>query len=128
MSAMPTEVVRAAFDAYQAQDAEAMAALIADDFTFTSPQDNHIDKDAFMDRCFPTAERLVSQEMLELVAAGADGVFILYEYELKTGDRPQHRVHPGRRRQARRDPGVLRRPGIGASRSAGLTTGGATSR
>ena len=54
-----TEVVRAAFEAYRAQDAETGAALLADDFVFTSPQDDHIDKAAFMERCFPTADRFV---------------------------------------------------------------------
>lgn len=82
-----TDIVRAAFDAYLAQDREMAEALIAGDFVFTSPQDDHIDKTAFLKRCFPTADRLNSQEMLELVSAGADGVFILYEYELKSGER-----------------------------------------
>ena len=82
-----TEVVRAAFEAYLAQDLEAEERLIADDFVFTSPQDDHIDKAAFLQRCFPTAERLVSQVILELVAAGPGAVFILYEYKLRSGDR-----------------------------------------
>lgn len=82
-----TEVVRAAFDAYRAQDRAAAEKLMAEELTFTSPQDDHIDRAAYFERCFPTADRLVSQEVLELVDAGDDGVFILYEYELKTGER-----------------------------------------
>ncbi len=83
-----TEVVRAAFDAYRAaQDHDAAEELMAEELTFTSPQDDHIDRAAYFERCFPTADRLVSQEVLELVDAGEDGVFILYEYELKTGER-----------------------------------------
>lgn len=82
-----TEIVRASFDAYLAQDRVTAERLIAQDLVFTSPQDDHIDKAAFLERCFPTADRLVSQEILELVGAGENGVFILYEYELKTGGR-----------------------------------------
>jgi ketosteroid isomerase-like protein len=82
-----TDIVRAAFDAYLAQDRDTAEQLLAENLSFTSPQDDHIDKAAFMQRCFPTAGRLNSQEILELVSAGADGVFILYEYELKTGER-----------------------------------------
>ena len=82
-----TDVVRSAFDAYLAQNIEAATALIAEEFTFTSPQDDHIDKRAFLERCFPTADRLTSQEIVELVDAGGDAVFIMYEYELKTGER-----------------------------------------
>jgi ketosteroid isomerase-like protein len=79
--------VRAAFDAYLTQDRDRAAGLLAEDFVFTSPQDDHIDKAAYMERCFPTAERLVTQELLEVVDAGSDSVFVLYEYELKTGER-----------------------------------------
>lgn len=82
-----TDVVRAAFEAYLAQDRPAMERLLAGDFVFTSPQDDHIGKAAFLDRCFPTADRLSSQVILRLVDADDDGVFILYEYELKTGER-----------------------------------------
>jgi len=82
-----TEVVRAAFTAYLAQDERTATRLLAEDFLFTSPQDDHIDKAAYLERCFPTADRLVSQEILELVGTEGDGVFILYEYELKTGER-----------------------------------------
>lgn len=54
---------------------------------FTSPQDDHIGKAEFLTRCFPTADRLRTQEILQLAAAGDDGVFLMYEYELKTGER-----------------------------------------
>ncbi|WP_261557012.1 hypothetical protein [Frankia tisae] len=42
---------------------------------------------AYLLRCFPTADRFVSQEILALVEAGDGGVFLLYEYELRTGER-----------------------------------------
>ncbi|MGE5292711.1 MAG: nuclear transport factor 2 family protein [Micromonosporaceae bacterium] len=82
-----TDIVRAVFDAYIAQDRGTADRLIAEDFAFTSPQDDHIGKAAYLERCFPTADRLRFQEILELTAAGDDGVFIMYEYELKTGER-----------------------------------------
>jgi ketosteroid isomerase-like protein len=82
-----TEIVRASLDAYLAQDREAAERLLAENLVFTSPQDDHIDKTAYLEGCFPTADRLNSQEILELVSADEEGVFILYEYELKTGAR-----------------------------------------
>ena len=84
-----TDVVRRMFEAYLSQDAGAAVELLADDFVFTSPQDDHISKAAFMERCFPTADRLLSQEIVELVPAAAadDAVFVMYEYVLKTGER-----------------------------------------
>jgi ketosteroid isomerase-like protein len=82
-----TDIVRKMFQAYLAHDEETALCLLAEGFVFTSPQDDHIDKATFMQRCFPTADRFVSQEIVELAAAGHDGVFIMYEYELKTGER-----------------------------------------
>jgi ketosteroid isomerase-like protein len=88
-----TDVVRAVFDAYRAQDRDTIVRLLAEDYVFTSPQDDHIDKAAYLERCFPTADRFVSQELLEVVPAGDDGVFILYEYELDNGDRHRNAEH-----------------------------------
>ena len=82
-----TETVRSMFDAYLAGDAETADRLLAADLVFTSPQDDHIDKAAYMERCFPTASRFSSDEILKLVNADDDHVFVLYEYELTTGGR-----------------------------------------
>ena len=82
-----SDVVRASFEAYLSQDRAAVERLLADDYVFTSPQDDHIGKAAFLERCFPTSDRLSSQVILRLVDTDDGGVFILYEYELKTGER-----------------------------------------
>lgn len=82
-----TDVVRACLESYVAQDRATAERLIADEFVFTSPQDDHIDRTAFFERCFPTADRMVSQEIVHVVPATGDDVFIMYEYELKTGGR-----------------------------------------
>ncbi|MDL4771063.1 MULTISPECIES: nuclear transport factor 2 family protein [Thermomonosporaceae] len=82
-----TDVVRAHFESYLAQDRAASERLTAPDFRFTSPQDDRIDRAAFYERCFPTTGRLTSQKLLEVVPTGGDDVFVLYEYELKTGER-----------------------------------------
>ena len=80
-------VVQAMVTAYLDQDQATAEALLADDFAFTSPQDDHIGKAAFLERCFPTAERFVSHQILRLVSAGGDDVFVMYEYELQAGER-----------------------------------------
>jgi ketosteroid isomerase-like protein len=79
--------VRAMFKSYLTQDREAAERLLADEFVFTSPQDDHIDKTAFFERCFPTADRFVAHEMLHVVPTDGDDVFAMYEYELQTGER-----------------------------------------
>ena len=45
----PEDVVRANYAAYRAQDRPACEALLAEDVVFTSPQDDHIDREAFLD-------------------------------------------------------------------------------
>lgn len=80
-------IVEAAFRYYLAQDRDAAVALYADEFRFTSPQDDHIDKAAFFERCFPTAGRVKEQRLLQVTPADDELVFVYYEYELMTGDR-----------------------------------------
>ncbi|ADD41645.1 nuclear transport factor 2 family protein [Stackebrandtia nassauensis] len=88
-----TDVVRAMFDNYRAQNREATEALLAEDFEFTSPNDDHIDKAAYLEHCFPTAHRFVTQALLDVVEASTDGVFARYEYELTDGERYRNTEH-----------------------------------
>ena len=80
------DTVRALIASYLAQDRAAAERLVAEEFVFTSPQDDHIDRAAFFDRCFPTADRFKEHELLT-VAPADDDVFVLYEYELEDGQR-----------------------------------------
>ena len=50
-------VARAAYQAYVTKDRSSLEALIADDFHFTSPLDNRIDRDTYFERCWPNSER-----------------------------------------------------------------------
>jgi ketosteroid isomerase-like protein len=81
----PEQIVRANFDAYLNQDRAACETLLSDEFVFTSPQDDHIDRQTFLERCFPTAERFSRHELIHVVQAGDGDVFVLYEYDLATG-------------------------------------------
>ena len=87
MTVSNADVVRAAMAAYRAQDRAAASALLADEYVFTSPQDDHLDKATYLERCFPTADRFVEQRVVHLVEVGSDEVFLLYEYELAGGGR-----------------------------------------
>ena len=86
-AAAPIEVARAAYRAYLAQDRPAMERLLADEFAFTSPNDDHIDRAAFLARCFPTADRFTAYELVHLADVGEGRVLALYEYELAAGGR-----------------------------------------
>src|SRR6478752_7756898 len=84
----PVDVVRACFVAFRAQDRAAAEALLAPGFVFTSPQDDHIDRAAYFERCFPTADRFTDFELLHVVQGEDDEhVVTVYEYELENGER-----------------------------------------
>lgn len=50
------EVVRAYYAAWGTKDWPTMDALLADAFTFSSPQDDHLTKQEFYDRCWLVAK------------------------------------------------------------------------
>ncbi|MEU3574464.1 nuclear transport factor 2 family protein [Kitasatospora sp. NPDC036755] len=87
MNGTPASVVETAFRCYRSQDRAAALPLYAEDFTFTSPQDDRIGKEAFFARCFPTADRFTEQRLLHVTPADGELVFVHYEYELTTGVR-----------------------------------------
>ncbi len=85
MTSSSTDVVRRLFAAYLAQDETAARGLVGDGFRFTSPQDDHIDRSAYFEQCFPTAQRVSRQDLLQVVEAEPGLVLVRYEYELRTG-------------------------------------------
>lgn len=85
MTAGGTDVVRRLFAAYLAQDEAAARELVGDELRFTSPQDDHIDRAAYFERCFPTAGRVARQDLLQVVEAEPGLVLVRYEYELEAG-------------------------------------------
>jgi hypothetical protein len=72
------EIARAAYDAYVAKDRAAIERLIADDFHFTSPLDNWIDRATYFARCWPNSAWIKNFDYINLVPDG-DRVFVTYE-------------------------------------------------
>ena len=81
------QIVERCFAAYLKQDIETAQELVGENFVFTSPQDDHIDRAAFFERCFPTSSRVRSQQIVRIAAATEHDVFVMYEYELLEGGR-----------------------------------------
>lgn len=76
------DLVRRCFAAYQAKDRAAIERLLAADFRFTSPYDDHIDRAAYFARCWPHAGGMRHFRELRLFAQGAEA-FILYEAQFE---------------------------------------------
>ncbi len=86
MDVTKAEVVRECFESYVRQDRDTAERLIGEPFVFTSPQDDHIDRATYFERCFPTMDRLRRHELLHVTPTIGDDVFVLYEYEPNTGE------------------------------------------
>ena len=78
------DLARRYFHAVQNADRETLESLLADDFTFTSPWDDGIDRAAYFERCFPHAGSFRFREPMKVFAEG-DEAFVMYETEGKPG-------------------------------------------
>ena len=79
-----TEAVRSLFTAYKTKDRPLIEDLLSDDFTFTSPYDDAIDKAAYFERCWPTSDLFRSHELVRIMEEG-DDVFVLYDCVMRDG-------------------------------------------
>jgi ketosteroid isomerase-like protein len=59
--------------------------LLADDFTFTSPLDDHISKQAFKAKCWETQIAFVERFDLQHVIGTGNDVFVMYVGHTKNG-------------------------------------------
>lgn len=79
-------VARRAYDAYITRDRAAIEALLADDFRFTSPLDNGLNRNRYLSHCWPASQDIEQFEFIHLLGAG-DQVFVTYEARRAGGDR-----------------------------------------
>ncbi|MCC6469120.1 MAG: nuclear transport factor 2 family protein [Alphaproteobacteria bacterium] len=82
----PIAVARASYQAYVDKDRAALERLVADDFHFTSPLDNRLDRATYFDRCWPNSKFLAGFDFLHCAQQG-DRVFVAYEARTNEGKR-----------------------------------------
>jgi len=63
----PISVARSYYQAYIDKDRSALDRLIAEDFHFTSPLDNRIDRHTYFARCWPNSENVADFKFIYLV-------------------------------------------------------------
>jgi len=78
------DLVRLYFDTFEAADRPAMEALLPEDFTFTSPYDDHIGRAEYFERCWPFAGSLAFRRPMKIFAEGNEA-FVHYEAEAGPG-------------------------------------------
>lgn len=79
------EIVRACFVAYEDKDGRAIEEILSKDFIFTSPLDNKIDRQTYLDRCWPISKNVHDFKLVNLVASGSQ-VFVTYVGTLNSGE------------------------------------------
>jgi ketosteroid isomerase-like protein len=82
--ASKADLIRALFAAYHANDRDKVEAAMSDDFHFTSPYDDGIDKAAYFARCWRSTDWIASQE-LERILVDGDQAFVTYQCKAKDG-------------------------------------------
>jgi ketosteroid isomerase-like protein len=82
----PIAVARTSYQAYVHKDRAAIEGLIADDFHFTSPLDNRIDRATYFEGCWPNSTTIAEFNLLH-TAPDSDCVFVTYEARSTSGKR-----------------------------------------
>lgn len=80
----PADLVRACYAAYENKDRAALENLLSDDFTFTSPVDNHINRARYFERCWPNSQHLSSFDIKDHMVEG-NNVCVRYEARTSQG-------------------------------------------
>jgi len=60
-------IARAAYDAYVTKNRAALEAVLAEDFHFTSPLDNRLDRETYFQRCWPNSRTIAGFDFIYLV-------------------------------------------------------------
>jgi ketosteroid isomerase-like protein len=77
-------VVRKLYSAWPQGDRATLESIIADEFRFTSPYDDAIDRATFFSRCWPNHVNMKTFS-LRRISVDGDHVYVTYRLELKDG-------------------------------------------
>ena len=77
-------MVRGLFAAYLANDRQAVEDALTEDFRFTSPYDDAIDKATYFERCWRNADWIERHELEKIFVEG-DEAFVTYNCVAKSG-------------------------------------------
>ena len=78
------DTIRAIFAAYLANDRNFVESALSDDFRFTSPYDDAIDKPTYFERCWNNSDWIERHE-LERIFVESDEAFVTYRCVAKDG-------------------------------------------
>lgn len=82
--ASKVQTIRRLFQAFLSNDRAAGEAILSEDFRFTSPYDDAIDKATYFERCWPNSGHIKSH-VIERIAVEGDEAFVLYHMTTNDG-------------------------------------------
>jgi ketosteroid isomerase-like protein len=86
LSQQNEQLVRKFYAAWESKDWHALDVLLADDFTFTSPNDDdHIGKGVYKTRCWDSNVNLIEHFDLQQIVGSDNDAFVLYVLHIKNG-------------------------------------------
>jgi ketosteroid isomerase-like protein len=81
-----TDVARQCYRAYETRDRALLESLLAEDFVFSSPRDDFIDRNTYFERCWPNSDN-IRKFTFEFIAEQGSEVAVRYLLELTDGSR-----------------------------------------
>jgi ketosteroid isomerase-like protein len=78
------DIIRAIFAAYISNDRKTVEDSLTEDFRFTSPYDDRIDKPAYFERCWRNSDWIERHELEKIFVVG-DEAFVTYKCLAKDG-------------------------------------------
>jgi ketosteroid isomerase-like protein len=73
-----SDIIRSCFAAFRSKDRKLLEDLLTDDFRFTSPYDDAIDKAAYFERCLPNSDRIQAHNLERIFEQGSEA-FVTYK-------------------------------------------------
>lgn len=79
------QLIRKYYAAWGKRDWHALDSLLTDDFTFTSPNDDHDSKSVYKTRCWTPNVNLIRHFDLQQIAGNGNDAFVMYVAQLENG-------------------------------------------
>ena len=79
------QLIRKYYAAWASKDWHALNMLLTDDFTFTSPNDDHDSKAVYKTRCWDPNIELIGRCDLQQIAGNGNYAFVMYVAQIKGG-------------------------------------------
>ena len=102
------EIIRAIFAAYLSNDRKVVEDALTDDFRFTSPYDDEIDKATYFERCWRNSDWIERNELEKNLRRRRCGLCDLHVHRQGRQELPKHRIFHLQRRQSQTDRRLFR--------------------